>query len=773
MQRKKLVIILVLGFLMAAVAETLLLVSMINTRNKTSADRSGQPQQLDATIPSSTEPALGVPDGIGPALVEVYTKQNALAAISTERMFARLTELTRIQPHSGWRGAGTTGEKEAFDYLESRLTELEWLTSLGMSSERERFNIFLGTEVHQSSLFLTLGAHTYEVPADATRGSRDNPAAALRMDSDGFFNPPYEDPVEVTGFPLLIPDAATLNSLEKTSYQNKVFLVDYALVDTENPQALSNALSLLRLNPAAIVLITRFSNTGGQTHGTFAGDGGGVLQRVEGPDALPLLFIEFENLFPLGIHDWDEMNAISQARVIWDTDVLNPAPSGNLVVRIPGKYADKPILLSAHIDSPNSPGALDNGSGSVILLEILTVLNDLKIQPENDLFFAWFGSEEAGLYGSTSFTTTHSDLLGKLQANIQIDCLTRPLDGLPASIMPMYSHISTSDLNTDPFKTFMDETGAELGLELKSIFYEFASDNGSLSAFNIPNTNLIYQSMEMENYPGGVWVSGHLHDPYDTVELARDMEAELRDMARLALAAALSGNAQIDFVQHDPQKQAVFLANHTEAPHMTPSGLSRFSKSLIRAGYGITVIPYGEPLTTQHISGADLVVALPAYDYPLTDAYPAAYDTGWTAVEAAILNEYVEQGGKLLVVNSANRLKLFNRIAEPNEDWSDLNVLTNQWGVNFTTAGVDEATAAVTADGWLQQVSMVNLNPQSAVTFAVTSGEVLAGSRSRAHIAKLKVGTGTVLIFSDLSMLGDYGDGLFNPKLVQALAAWE
>jgi len=86
---------------------------------------------------------------------------------------------------------------------------------------------------------------------------------------------------------------------------------------------------------------------------------------------------------------------------------------------------------------------------------------------------------------------------------------------------------------------------------------------------------------------------------------------------------------------------------------------------------------------------------------------------------------------------------------------------------------VDETTAAVTADGWLQQVSMVNLNPQNAVTFAVTSGEVLAGSRSRAHIAQLKMRSGTVFIFSDLSMLGDYGDGLFNPKLVQALAAWE
>ena len=133
----------------------------------------------------------------------------------------------------------------------------------------------------------------------------------------------------------------------------------------------------------------------------------------------------------------------------------------------------------------------------------------------------------------------------------------------------------------------------------------------------------------------------------------------------------------------------------------------------------------------------------------------------------------MEQGGKLLVVNSANRLKFFNWVAEPNEDWLDLNTLTSQWGVQFTRDSVDETSVTVTADGLLDDVSTVNINPQNTVVFSVTSAAVLAGSQNRAHIAQIEVGTGTVIILSDLSMLGDYGDGVFNPKLVQALAAWE
>jgi hypothetical protein len=35
---------------------------------------------------------------------------------------------------------------------------------------------------------------------------------------------------------------------------------------------------------------------------------------------------------------------------------------GNLVARIPGLDRSRAAILGAHIDSPNSPGALDDGS---------------------------------------------------------------------------------------------------------------------------------------------------------------------------------------------------------------------------------------------------------------------------------------------------------------------------------------------------------------------------------------------------------------------------
>mgnify|MGYP001119422949 CR=1 FL=1 len=774
MRNRKLITWLLAIISVAVVVEIVILISIISSKNQRAVE---EPVPLSPTFSEARptpEPDVSSGESATPAPASLtVSTTDALEAVSSERMLTALEDLTAIQPHSGWRGSGTVGEKEALDYLQGKLDGLDWLKGLGMTLEREHFNIFFGTEDHTSSLFLTIGTRTVEIPADATRGNRDNPTAAIRMDSDGRFNGSGSNPVEVEGAVVLIPDEAELRSLAGSNQRGNILFVNYSLVETENTNSMDQAAEIFDLQPAAIILVTKYSNTGEETHGTFVGDGGGVLQRFEGGKAAPLLFIEIENLADLGISNWDEMSSITRARVIWDTDVMNPAPSGNLVVHIPGKSAERPVLFSAHIDSPNSPGALDNGSGSVILLEIASVLNELKVQPETDLYLAWYGSEEVGLYGSTYFTTTHTELLGRLQANIQIDCLSRPLDGLPAGIMPMYSHVSTSNLSTDPFKTFVDGKGAELGLDLKSIFYEFASDNGSLSAFNIPNVNLIYQSMEMENYPGGVWVAGHLHDPYDTVKLVREMEPELLDMARLALNAALSPLEQVNFVEHNPQKRVVFLASHTEAPHMTPSGLSRFSKALINAGYVISVFPYGRIVSAGDIDGADMVVVLPAYDYPVANNADPAYDTKWTSEEAAVLNEYAEAGGNVLVVNSGNRLKFFNWVTEPNEDWADLNVLTNQWGVNFSNKAAEGSSLIVTPGSVLEGVSAVNVNPDNAVGFSLSSGEVLAGSRNNAHAAHIQAGAGEVIVLSDLSMLGDYGEGLFNPKLVQWLADWK
>lgn len=47
-----------------------------------------------------------------------------------------------------------------------------------------------------------------------------------------------------------------------------------------------------------------------------------------------------------------------------------------------------------------SPGADDNGSGSVTILEVFRVLAEAKFAPENTLEFHWYAGEEGGLLGS-------------------------------------------------------------------------------------------------------------------------------------------------------------------------------------------------------------------------------------------------------------------------------------------------------------------------------------------------------------------------------------
>ncbi|UCF51652.1 MAG: M28 family peptidase, partial [Bradyrhizobium sp.] len=65
------------------------------------------------------------------------------------------------------------------------------------------------------------------------------------------------------------------------------------------------------------------------------------------------------------------------------------------------------------IDSPNNPGGLDDGSGSVTLLQVARAIDAARFQPPVDLYLVWFGSHERGVYGSSHFAATHQDLLDR------------------------------------------------------------------------------------------------------------------------------------------------------------------------------------------------------------------------------------------------------------------------------------------------------------------------------------------------------------------------
>ena len=145
-------------------------------------------------------------------------------------------------------------------------------------------------------------------------------------------------------------------------------------------------------------------------------------------------------------------------------DVFSPGTSGNLIAHIPGTDSSQAVILGGHIDSPNSPGAMDDGSGSVVLLEVARVLNEARLQPPVDLYLAWFGSEELSIYGSAHFAATHQELLDRTTAMLQVDMLGRPVDGInPYLNLVGWSYGRHGD-DRLPWPEYLTQKSDQLGL---------------------------------------------------------------------------------------------------------------------------------------------------------------------------------------------------------------------------------------------------------------------------------------------------------------------
>lgn len=109
----------------------------------------------------------------------------------------------------------------------------------------------------------------------------------------------------------------------------------------------------------------------------------------------------------------------------------------------PGPASDV-ILLSAHLDHLGAQpppegnpaadvifnGADDDASGVVAVLELATLLAEGP-RPKRTVVFAFFGSEEAGGFGSRYFTDRPVVPLSDIVANLQIEMIGRPDPEVP------------------------------------------------------------------------------------------------------------------------------------------------------------------------------------------------------------------------------------------------------------------------------------------------------------------------------------------------------
>ena len=690
------------------------------------------------------------------------------AAVSEERLFGNLEALTAIRPFAGWRNSASRGEAEAFEYLASRLERLQRLHEWGLELERRAFHTYSSTEFRDTRVHLIVDGVESEVPAFGLSGHRDWLRRALLVDSDGQVNDSGSDPVVVSGPPVLVRSLADVAALPTRS----LVVLDFAFVDRSivgYDVAWQRAQAILDRDPLGIVCVTSFSNVNGSSHGTFAGDVPAWMSS-DGP-LPPILNLRIEDAAGAGIGQWSDFQLVDEVRMTWDMDVHSPGDSQYLAARIPGQDSSRAVILGAHVDSPNSFGGVDDGSGVVSILQVAEALDSSCDPPAVDVYLVFYGSHERGVYGSSVFVAEHQELLDRTLAVLQVDCLSVPLDGIEMFL----------NLETWPFGRFGDarllwpdylsQLAADRGIYANPLgYYGLVSDNSNYTAWDVPNANLIF----MNPYdPTEVHYAGHMHDPYDTAELARSQASTVVDMATLALAAALDTGRDNPLLRVTPAPvaRAVVVASHTECPHMTPTHLVDFGMALAWHGLDLDLVPYGQPVASGDLADAALVVVLPVHDYPSVDGDVDLYDEAFTETELDALEAYAGSGGLLVVTNSAHRLKYSNYVYEANEDSLDMNALAGRFGVEFMDDEIDTTTLQVTGSHPLVSgLTWLAGAPFNGVAFAHDQGQVLAQAGVAPAVVLVPTTAGEVLVLADLGLLGNDFDQPENLGLWENLA---
>jgi len=656
-------------------------------------------------------------------------------------------DLAALQAYSGWRNSATEGEAEAFDYVAGILSEFAHLQDLGMELERQSFRVFLATETWDSRLFLTSNGQEVEVPANAVSGDRREVPQALRFDSDGTLNDSDRDPVEVAGRALLLRTSEDVLKLTREEAEGRIVFLDFDLIDPSAAPEGAGAryvTALVEKHVAALVLVVA------DGRGESAGDGT-IFEDPALTERLPMLNVRLEDLAPAGIASWEALAGIETARLIWDTDVFSPGQSGNLVARIPGADSSRAVILGAHIDSANTPGAGDNALNCAVLLEVARVLDEGAVQPPVDVYLVWFGSEELGFYGSQHFVNTHQELLDRTVAAFLMDGFTAYEPGPTILAMQEASHAPFGNTQL-PFAEYLSQQAGAYGIPIEMVIDSdfISSDDGAFYGF-VPHVRFAF---------GSLAIGERFHGPYDTVESVQDQGRVFEQSVRMALVAAL--NTPLDardlHVTPEPERRALIVATHTEVLQMTPTQLIHLDRALAWEGFDVDVIPYGQSLTSSDLADADLVLVLPVIDYPSAEGDLSLYDEQWRADEIELLTSYVEQGGFLVLTNSAHHL-FRGRAGVANEDWQDANALAAPFGISFRSVPFSTIRARVVGDHPLtQDLFDLVMMADNGLPLNLKGGETLAEAEGQAAIGLMDYGGagGQVLALSDLGSLDLY-----------------
>ena len=204
---------------------------------------------------------------------------------------------------------------------------------------------------------------------------------------------------------------------------------------------------------------------------------------------------------------------------------LREGVTWNVIGILPGKSKEV-VLLTSHYDHLPArgehyyPGANDNGSGTVAVMELARAFAASKKRPKRTLVFISFGAEEEGLLGSYYYVDHPLFPLADTKAVINLDMIGRDEAHTPQSegrvTVPADTRQHLNLLGGAYFPGLLKQVrqaNAKVGLELDEKFDHDSTQNALYRCDHFP---FLVAGVPDIWFFGG-WHPGY-HEPTDTVE---------------------------------------------------------------------------------------------------------------------------------------------------------------------------------------------------------------------------------------------------------------
>ncbi len=253
-----------------------------------------------------------------------------------------------------------------------------------------------------------------------------------------------------------------------------------------------------------------------------------------------------EKLFSGSGHTFDEIVALGKDRKplphfelkgnlrATQTIIKKQVESSNVVGKLVGsdpKLKDEYVVLSAHIDhlGIGEPingdriynGAMDNGSGTALLMDMASTLPQLK--PKRSVLFVFVTGEEKGLLGSRYFATHPTVPVKSMVADINTDMF---LPIIPLKLLTVYG-LAESDLGDDVEEVAKRDAVAvqadqepQRNLFIRSDQYSFIRDGVPALAMKVG-----FEKGSPEEKINQQWLHDRYHAPSDDVNQPVDLVA--------------------------------------------------------------------------------------------------------------------------------------------------------------------------------------------------------------------------------------------------------